>query len=298
MKWGITFSIFIVILVLLTILKGARVVPQGQEWVIERLGKFLTVLKPGFNIIIPFFDAVRYKVDTREQVIDIQPQDVITRDNAVVTINAVAFFKVLDPPKSVYGVTNLRYAIEQLILTALRAIVGKLELDEALASRERINAELREAVAGAVDTWGTLITRVEIKDITPPREIAEAMAKQIKADREKRAIILEAEGTRQAQILQAEGRKQAQILDAEGKKQAAFLEAEARERLAQAESFAISVVGKTVKEAGVNAALYLLGEKYVKSLLDLGKSNNSKIIVFPADLYDGLKGIFGLKKAE
>lgn len=281
------FAIFIAALVLLAIIKGARVVPQGQEWVVERLGKFFSVLKPGFNLIIPFFDAVRFKVDTREQVVDIQPQDVITRDNAVVTINAVAFFKVLDPPKSVYGVTNLKYAIEQIILTTLRAIVGKLELDEALASRERINIELRNAVASAIDTWGTLITRVEIKDITPPKEIADAMAKQIKADREKRAIILEAEGTRQAQILEADGRKQA-----------AFLEAEARERLAQAEAKAILLVGQTVKEAGINAALYLLGEKYVKSLLEVGRSNNSKIVIFPADLYDGLKGIFGLKKAE
>jgi regulator of protease activity HflC (stomatin/prohibitin superfamily) len=290
------FPLFVVagifLLTIITVLKGAKIVPQGEEWVVERLGRFKGVLKPGFSLIVPYVDSVAYKVITKEQILDIPSQEVITKDNGVVTINAVTFFKVIDPARSAYGVTDLNLAIRQLILTSLRAIVGKLELDEALASRNKINAELRDAVSGATDTWGTVITRVEIKDITPPSEIAAAMARQIKADRDRRATILQAEGTKQAAILTAEGTKQAAILEAEGRKEAAMRDGEARERLAKAESRAIEMVGETIQKAGELSAVFLLGEKYVKAVKAMGESDNAKLVLLPADIIKTVKSIF------
>ncbi|MCX8125215.1 MAG: SPFH/Band 7/PHB domain protein [Spirochaetes bacterium] len=285
----------IAILVVILIYKGVRIVPQAENWLVERFGKYAATLTPGLNLINPLFSRVAAKIDIREQVLDLPPQGIITEDNATVKVDGVVFYKILDPYKAFYGIENLQMAISNLALTTLRSIMGKMTLDQSLSSRDKINAELLTILDQATDSWGTKITRVEIKDIVPPQDLQQAMALQMKAERERRATVLEAEAQKEAQERKAEGFKRAQILEAEARKEAAQRDAEARERLAQAEANAIEYVAKSLKSTGGDPLLYLLGMEYVKGLIKLGESQSSHVVVLPSDLVDNLKSLFKLK---
>jgi regulator of protease activity HflC (stomatin/prohibitin superfamily) len=272
-----------------------RIVPQAENWLVERFGKFAVTLKPGLNLINPVFSRVSSKIDVREQVLDLPPQGIITEDNAAVKVDGVVFYKILDPYKSFYGIENLEFAISNLALTTLRSIMGRMTLDNSLSSRDKINAELLKILDEATDSWGTKITRVEIKDIVPPPDLQQAMTLQMKAERERRATVLEAEAQKEAQEKKAEGFKRAQILEAEARKESALRDAEARERLAQAEANAISSVAGALKSSGGDPLLYLLGQEYVKGLTKLGDSQNAKLVVLPADFIDSIKNLFKVK---
>ncbi|HOJ29458.1 MAG TPA: stomatin-like protein [Spirochaetota bacterium] len=287
--------IAIAILVVILVYKGVRIVPQAENWLVERFGKFAATLTPGLNLINPLFSRVAAKIDIREQVLDLPPQGIITEDNATVKVDGVVFYKILDPYKAFYGIENLQMAISNLALTTLRSIMGKMTLDQSLSSRDKINAELLTVLDQATDSWGTKITRVEIKDIVPPQDLQQAMALQMKAERERRATVLEAEAQKEAQERKAEGYKRAQILEAEARKEAAQRDAEARERLAQAEANAIEYVAKSLKSTGGDPLLYLLGMEYVKGLIKLGESQSSHVVILPADLIENLKSLFKLK---
>ncbi|HOR93045.1 MAG TPA: stomatin-like protein [Spirochaetota bacterium] len=285
----------VAILIIILIYKGVRIVPQAENWLVERFGKFAAVLTPGLNLINPLFSKVSAKIDIREQVLDLPPQGIITEDNAAVKVDGVVFFKILDPYKAFYGIENLNMAISNLALTTLRSIMGKMTLDQSLSSRDKINAELLIILDQATDSWGTKITRVEIKDIVPPQDLQQAMALQMKAERERRATVLEAEAQKEAQEKKAEGFKRAQILEAEARKESAQRDAEARERLAQAEANAIEFVAKSLKSTGGDPLLYLLGMEYVKGLIKLGESQSSHVVILPSDLIENLKSLFKLK---
>lgn len=287
-------AIALVIAVLILVFKGVRMVPQAENWIVESFGKYSKTLTAGLNLINPVFSRVANKIDIREKVLDLPKQVTITADNATVTVDGVVFYKIMDPYKSCYGIEDLNYAIANLGVTSLRSIMGKMTLDESFSSRDKINAELLEILDQATEAWGTKITRVEIKDIQPPADLATAMLMQKKAEQEKRARILEAEAKKEAQEREAEGYKLAQILEAQARKESANLDAEARERLAQAEATAIKMVTETLKGAG-DPVTYLLGQEYIKSLARLGESPNAKIVVFPADMLDGIKNLFGKK---
>lgn len=282
----------IAFVVIILIMKGVRIVPQAQNWILERFGKYVVTLKPGLNLINPLFSKVPVKIDIRERVLDMPMQPIITSDNATIEVNGVVFYKVMDPYKAYYGIEFLQSAIANLAKTTLRAIMGKMALDETLSNRDQINSELLVILDEATDAWGTKITRVEIQDIEPPRDIADAMARQMKAERNKRAQILEAEGNKQSEIERAEGEKRAQILAAEGRKQAADLDAQARERLAQAEANALKFVTTSLTASGGDPVTYLLGQKYVEGLIKLGNSSNGKILVLPPDLINSLSSMF------
>lgn len=282
----------IALLVVIVIFKGIHLVPQSQNWLVERFGKYEKTLSPGLNLINPIFARISAKIDIREQVLDMPPQGIITEDNAAVTVDGVVFYKITDPFKAYYGIQNIRQAIENLTMTSLRSIMGKLSLDNSLSSREKINAELLEILDNATDPWGAKITRVEIKNIEPPEDLQDAMAMQMKAERERRATVLEAEAQREAAEKKAEGFKRAQILEAEARKAAAELDAEARERLAIAESRAIESVSQTLKQSGGDPVTYLLGIEYIKGLTELGRAEGSRIIVLPADLMETVKNLF------
>ncbi|MDH7554598.1 MAG: paraslipin [Spirochaetes bacterium] len=287
--------IAIAILVVILVYKGVRIVPQAENWLVERFGKYAATLTPGLNLINPLFSRVAAKIDIREQVLDLPPQGIITEDNATVKVDGVVFYKILDPYKAFYGIENLQMAISNLALTTLRSIMGKMTLDQSLSSRDKINAELLTILDQATDSWGTKITRVEIKDIVPPQDLQQAMALQMKAERERRATVLEAEAQKEAQERKAEGFKRAQILEAEARKESAQRDAEARERLAQAEANAIEYVAKSLKSTGGDPLLYLLGMEYVKGLIKLGESQSSHVVILPADLIENLKSLFKLK---
>ncbi len=278
-------------LVVFLIFKGVRIVPQAENWVVERFGKYAGTLNPGLNFINPLFSRISTKIDIREQVLDLPPQGIITEDNASVKVDGVVFYKILDPYKSYYGIQDLQWAISNLALTTLRSIMGKLTLDQSLSSREKINAELLHVLDDATDSWGTKITRVEIKDIVPPADLQQAMALQMKAERERRATVLEAEAQKEAQEKKAEGFKRAQILEAEARKESALRDAEARERLAEAEAKAITMVAASLTASGGDPVAYLIGQEYVKGLVTLGNSQNSKMVVFPADVLNTIKSI-------
>jgi len=277
------FLISLIVLVFVFLLMGVRVVRQGYVYTIERLGRFTLAAAPGMHLIIPFVDRVGHKVNMMEQVLDIPGQEIITRDNAMVGVDAVVFFQVLDPGKAAYEVSNLYNAIMQLTTTNLRTVMGSMDLDETLSKRDDINARLLSVVDHATAPWGIKITRVEIKDIRPPQDISNAMARQMKAEREKRAQILEAEGLKSAEILRAEGQKQAQILEAEGRREAAFRDAEARERAAAAEAEATRVVSDAIATSGTQALNYFVAQKYTEAVAQFAVSPNAKTILFPVE---------------
>jgi len=271
----------LVIALFIVILFSVRIVSQGEEWIVERLGKFKKVIKPGLNIIIPFIDSIRDKITTRDIILDVAKQEVITKDNAVIIANAVAFIKITDPAKALYGVEDFRLAIRHLIMTTLRSIIGEMKLDEALSNREMIKARLREQIIDDVSDWGITVKTVEIQDITPSPSMQQAMEQQAAAERERRAI-----------ETIAEGRKNAMILDAEGKLEAAKREAEAQVRLAEASSEAITDISSSIQGQSVGA-MFLLGDRYIGALKKLAESDNSKFVVYPADLQESIKGLFG-----
>lgn len=279
--------------------KSVRMVPQGYEWTVERFGKFTHSLEPGLHLLVPVVQAVGRKINMMEQVLDVPSQDVITKDNAVVKVDGVVFFQVLDAAKAAYEVANLEIATIALVQTNIRTVIGSMDLDESLSQRETINAQLLSVVDQATNPWGIKVTRIEIRDIQPPRDLVDAMARQMKAEREKRANILEAEGHRASEILRAEGEKQAAILEAEGEREAAFREAEARERLAEAEANATRMVSDAISSGNVQAINYFVALKYVEAFKALAQAPNQKFVMMPMEssgLIGSLGGIAELAK--
>ena len=277
------FALVIVVLAIVYILMAVKMVRQGYQYTIERFGKFTAVAQPGLTLIFPFFDRVGRKVNMMEQVLDIPGQEIITKDNAMVAVDGVVFFQVLDAAKAAYEVSDLYLAIMQLSTTNLRTVMGSMDLDETLSKRDEINARLLNVVDHATEAWGVKITRVELKDIRPPADIVNAMTRQMKAEREKRASILESEGARQNDINRAEGQKQSQILEAEGRKEAAFRDAEARERSAQAEATATKMVSDAIEGGSAQAINYFIAQKYVEAVSLFATSPNAKTILFPVE---------------
>src|SRR5919106_1632456 len=271
--------LIVVVLAVLTLFAGVKTVPQGYNWTVERFGRYTRTLTPGLNLIVPFFDRIGHKMNMMEQVIDIPQQEVITKDNATVTVDGVAFFQVFDAAKASYEVANLHQSIIMLTMTNIRSVMGSMDLDQMLSNRDEINERLLRVVDAAVSPWGVKVNRIEIKDIVPPADLVQAMGRQMKAEREKRAEILQAEGQRQSAILRAEGQKQSQILEAEGRREAAFRDAEARERLAQAEAKATEVVSEAVARGDIAALNYFVAEKYMKVLAELADSQNQKGLI-------------------
>jgi regulator of protease activity HflC (stomatin/prohibitin superfamily) len=288
------FVLIVVILAVVVVLMGVKSVTQGMEWTVERFGRYTRTLTPGLNLIVPFIDRIGSKVNMMERVLDVPTQEVITRDNAMVSVDGVVFFQVLDAAKASYEVNNLENAIMQLTMTNIRTVMGSMDLDELLSQRDKINAKLLSVVDEATEPWGVKITRIEIKDITPPQEMVAAMTRQMKAEREKRANILDAEGYRQAQILKAEGEKQGAILAAEGRRESAFRDAEARERSAEAEAKATSVVSEAIAKGNVQAVNYFIALKYVEALARIGSANNNKVVFLPLEATGVIGSIGGI----
>ena len=286
--------IALVIFAVIIVMMGVKRVPQGLEYTVERFGRYTKTLKPGIQFIVPLVDIIGHKVNMMEQVTDVPQQEVITRDNAMVSADGVVFFQVMDASKSAYRVNDMYRAILNITMTNIRSVMGSMDLDELLSKRDEINNRLLAVVDEAAGTWGIKITRIEIKDINPPHDLVEAMGRQMKAEREKRALILEAEGARQARILNAEGIKQSQILAAEGEKEASFREAEARERLAEAEAKATKVVSKAIAEGDVQAINYFIAQKYTEALKDIASAENQKVIMMPLEASSLLGSIAGI----
>ncbi|PZQ13537.1 MAG: hypothetical protein DI564_11155 [Rhodanobacter denitrificans] len=284
----------IVALAAILLFKLVRIVPQGYEWTVERWGKYTHTLTPGFHLLVPIIQNVGRKINMMEQVLDVPSQDVITKDNAVVRVDGVVFYQVLDAAKAAYEVANLEQAALALIMTNIRTVLGSMDLDESLSQRDAINAKLLGVVDEATHPWGVKVNRIEIKDISPPRDLVDAMARQMKAEREKRANILDAEGFRQAAILKADGEKQSAILEAEGKKEAAFREAEARERLAQAEAKATEMVSAAIAQGDINAINYFVANKYVEALQALASAPNQKTLILPMEATGVLGSLAGI----
>lgn len=291
---GITVLIAVA-LVVVFIFKGIKAVPQGYQWTVERFGRYTHTLNSGFNLIIPFIDNIGQKQIMMEQVLDVPPQEVISADNAQVTTDAVCFYQVLDAAKASYEISDLRGALRNLVMTNIRAVLGSMELDQMLSNRDQINVALLNKVDEATDPWGLKVTRVEIRDISPPQDLVESMANQMKAEREKRAAILRAEGEREAAIKVAEGEKKAAVLRAEGEREAAFLEAEARERTAEAEARATEMVSKAISGGNLQAVNYFIAQKYVDGLAQLAASSNTKVIMMPLEATSILGALEGIR---
>ncbi|MDP3532042.1 MAG: SPFH domain-containing protein [Alphaproteobacteria bacterium] len=287
-------AIGLVVVVLIFIYSSIVAVKQGQQYTIERFGRYTKTLMPGLHILMPFVERIGAKVNMMENVLDVPSQEAITRDNARVRVDAVVFFQVLDASKSAYEISDLNRAILNLSMTNIRTVIGSLDLDEALSQRDRINNKLLSVVDEATAPWGIKITRVEIKDISPPHDLVEAMARQMKAEREKRASILEAEGARQAEILRAEGDKLGTILEADGRKEAAFRDAEARERSAEAEAKATTMVSEAIAKGNVNALNYFVAQKYVEAIAKIGSAPNTKMVFMPLEASSLIGAIGGI----
>jgi regulator of protease activity HflC (stomatin/prohibitin superfamily) len=295
---GITeFSVFAILIFVFAIIfavMGIKMVPQGREFTLERFGRYFRVLRPGLHFIIPVVDRIGQKLNMMEQVLDVPTQEVITKDNAMVAVDGVVFFQILDAPKAAYEVNDLYNAILNLSMTNLRTVMGSMDLDELLSQRDAINTRLLTVIDGATNPWGIKVTRVEIKDIAPPRDLIDSMANQMKAERDKRASILVAEGERQASILRAEGEKQSSILEAEGRKESAFRDAEAREREAEAEAEATTAVSKAIAEGDVQAVNYFVALKYTEALEKVASARNSKVIMMPLEASSLIGSIGGI----
>lgn len=292
---GLSISLLVLgVLFLLVLFAGAKTVPQGYNFTIERFGKYTRTLKPGLNLIVPFIDVIGKRINVMEQVLDVPHQEVITRDNATVTANGVTFYQILDAAAAAYEVTNLENAILNLTMTNIRSVMGSMDLDELLSHRDEINDRVLRVVDTAVSPWGVKITRIEIKDIDPPKDLVESMGRQMKAEREKRATILEAEGRRQAAILKAEGEKQAQVLEAEGRREAAFRDAEARERAAEAEAKATQLVSDAIASGNVQAINYFVANNYIEALGKIATSPNQKVLMLPVEAASVIGSIGGI----
>jgi regulator of protease activity HflC (stomatin/prohibitin superfamily) len=287
-------GLLLILLAIAALWSTVKVVPQGYNYTVENFGRYTRTLTPGLHILIPVMERVGYRMNMKEQVLDIPSQDVITRDNAMVRVDGVTFFQILNAARSAYEVDMLEHSIINLTMTNVRTVMGSMDLDELLSNRDHINAKLLEVVDAATETWGVKVTRIEIKDIAPPRDLVDAMARQMKAEREKRAQILEAEGERQAAILAAEGEKQSAVLEAEGRKEAAFRDAEARERAAEAEAAATRMVSEAIANGNVQAINYFVANNYVKALESLAKAPNQKIIMMPLEASSVIGSLAGL----
>ncbi len=295
----VIFLVFVAIVVLSIIARGVRVVPQGSQWTVERFGRYNGTLQPGLHLLNPFTDGIGRRMNVQETVLEIPPQNVITKDNAVVSVDGIVFYQVIDASRAAYEVQDLESAVTNITMTNIRTAIGALDLDETLSKRDEINERLLRVLDAATEPWGTKITRVELKDVRPPEDVQLSMAKQLTADRERRAAVLRAEGIKQAAILEAEGTKQSQILAAEGRLAAAQRDAEARERLADAEAKATAAVSKAVAEGNVQALNYFIAQKYVEAMASIGTSPNARLVLMPMEtssLIGTIAGIAALAK--
>jgi len=288
------FAIVLVIMLVIMVASSVVIVPQGSHFTVERLGRYVRTLRPGLRIVVPFVERIGQRVIMMEQVLDIPTQDVITRDNVEVQVDAVAFMQVLDAAESAYAVANLRQAMITLVLTNTRTVMGSMDLDELLSNRDAINSRLLRIMDEATHPWGVKISRIEIKDINPPADITEAMARQMKAERDKRAQVLEAEGDKAARVLQAEGLKQSLILEAEGRREAAFRDAEAREREAEADARATEMVSRAISDGNVQSINFFVATKYVEALKSLASADNAKVLMMPLEASSVIGAIGGI----